>query len=70
MNTQEIEMTVTCKPFTSFCRGKYHVLVDIGEHPLVRVWDSIGCIYTVCHSLSVASERAIIARARKVAACR
>lgn len=65
-NVAEIELTVTCKPYTTYGRGKYPVLVELGDHPRVRVWDSIGHHYTLCHSLSAASERAIVARARKI----
>jgi hypothetical protein len=65
-NIPEVELTVTCKPYTAFGRGKYRVLVELGEHPRVRVWDHIGHIFTVCHSLTPASERSIIARARKI----
>lgn len=62
---RQVILTVTCKPFGS--RGTYKVCVDLDDHPRVRVWDSIGQIYTVCHRLTEHSERCIIARARKQA---
>lgn len=60
----EVQMIVTCKPFAASRRGRHCVLVDIGKFPRVRVWDR--GIFSVCHDLSVASQRAIIARARKL----
>lgn len=64
---KEVKMNVICKPFSSFARGQFSVLVELGDYPRVRVWDSLGKLYTVCHSLSERSQRSIIARARKVA---
>lgn len=61
----EVQMMVTCKPFAALPRGKHNVLVDVGEFPRVRVWDR--GMFTVCHELSTASQRSIIARARKLA---
>jgi hypothetical protein len=43
--------TFTGIAFTGFGRGKYRVEVD-GQ--TVRVWDSTGCAYTTCHSLTAA----------------
>lgn len=64
----EIKIKALCKPFTAFGRGRYNLLVDVSEQPRVRVWDGVGQIYTVCHALSAASQRSIVAKARKLAA--
>ena len=65
----EIEIqNVNCAPWRNERRAPHCVIVDVGAYPRVRVWDPIGKLYTVCHSLTPASERAIIARARKLVA--
>lgn len=64
-NVTEIELSVTCKPFTALGRGEYRVLVTLSADPEVRVWNHLEHNFTLCHSLSSASQRSIVARARK-----
>jgi hypothetical protein len=63
---KSVEMTVRCSPWSSQGAGEHAVLVDLGTHPRVRVWDPIGKIYTVCHSLSARAQARIIRRASEV----
>ena len=59
-----VEMTVRCRPWRHDSRlGEHRVLIDLGEHPRIRVWDPIGRIFTVCHSLSNSAQRRIIRQA-------
>jgi len=55
-----IEMT--CRAFRGETKPRRHSLM-VDTDGRVRVWDDIGNIYTVCHSLNVRDER----RARKLA---
>ncbi len=65
----EVKIKMVCKPYTLHAREEYELLVDLDE-PRVRVWDHVGHIYTVCHVLSPASQRAAIAKARRTVAAR
>lgn len=63
----DVIMTVRAAAFTGQGVRKHSVSVDIGEHPRVRVWDSVGQIYTVCHVLSPRTQARIIRQAREAA---
>ena len=55
-----VALTVRAKAFSGEGVAVHRVMVDDAN---VRVWDSIAGYYTLCHSLSQASIRRIIAKA-------
>lgn len=57
----DVEITLRCKPFTTFGAGVYRVLVE--SDGSVLVWDHISHHWTRMHSLSERTMR----RARKAA---
>ena len=69
MSATEIDMIVRCSPWTHdvWSKADHCVRVDLVEYPRVRVWDPIGKIYTVCHSLTPLRQARIIRDARKLA---
>lgn len=60
-NLESRVVTVRCKAFSTEGVRENSVMVD--RDGRVRVWDSIGKIYTVCHCLAPRAER----RIRKIA---
>lgn len=62
-----IRMTATANFFSGYGRETLPVVVELGAEPAqVRVWDSVGKIYTTCHALSPRGEARIAAKARKL----
>jgi hypothetical protein len=67
--TNEIIVTAKAKAFSAEGVREHDFLVELGDYPRVRVWDSVGNIYTVCHSLSKSAERRILKLAAAKLAC-
>lgn len=63
-----VDLTVRCRPWGCEGTGTHRVRVDLDNHPRVRVWDPVGKIYTVCHSLAPRAEARIIRLAREAGA--
>lgn len=62
-----IRITATANFFSGYGRETLPVVVELGTEPAqVRVWDSVGKIYTTCHALSPRGEARIAAKARKL----
>jgi hypothetical protein len=66
----QICYTARCKPWSNEPAASHQVMIDtMDAAPIrVRVWD--GRIYTLCHSLTPRSEKAIIRKALALAAAR
>lgn len=65
MSAREVTVTVRARAFGGVL-AEHQCLVDLDE-PRVRVWDRIGNIYTVCHSLSPRDTARIVRLARREA---
>lgn len=65
----QIVFAARCKPWSDESAAKHELMVDsMDKHPRIRVWDPIGRIYTVCHSLTPASQRRLVKKAFALAA--
>lgn len=54
--------TVRAKAFSGQGVREHEVMVDDGR---VRVWDPVGKIYTVCHSLTASAQKRILKLAER-----
>lgn len=62
--TATIKITTRAKAFSAEGVREHRFLVDLADGS-VRVWDSVACHYTSCHSLGKSASKRIVRAAEQ-----